>query len=65
MSLDFRLLPGCCHEQEADKQDRDFRVGEYYSECMRDSDRDGAAGGFRVTRRGHPYWRHGFPHTGR
>ena len=53
-------MPGCCYEEEVDKQDRDFRVGEYYSECVR----DGPGRTFRVNRRGHPYWRHGFPHTG-
>ena len=33
VSLDFRLLPGCCYEEEPERQPRDFRVGEYYSEC--------------------------------
>ena len=58
VSLDFRLLPGCCH---AEDEERDFRVGEYYSECVR----EGPEAAFRVTRRGYAYWRHGFPHTGR
>lgn len=59
-SLDFRLIPGCCFEEEIDSQPKDFRVGGYYSECRLD-----ASGSFKVTRRGYPYWRHGFPHTGK
>ena len=60
VSLDFRVVPGCCYEVGPEDQPRDFLVGEYYSECTREA---GRAGAFLITTRGHPYWRHGFPHT--
>lgn len=59
VSLDFRLVPGNCYATSPAEQAVDFRVGGYYSEC----ERAGPAAPFRVTRRGYPYWRHGFPHT--
>ena len=67
VSLDFRLVPGGCYEEDVAMQPRDFLVGAYYSECRRSAgDGDGdAVGGFEVTRRGEPYWRHGFPFTNR
>ena len=62
VSLDFRLVPGGCYEEDVQLQPRDFLVGGYYSECRR---ADAAAGSFEVTRRGQAYWRHGFPFTNR
>ena len=35
VSLDFRLVPGCCYEEDAALQPKDFLVGQYYSECRR------------------------------
>ena len=64
VSLDFRLVPGGCYEEDVELQPRDFLVGGYHSECRRAADGTGA-GGFEVTRRGEPYWRHGFPFTNR
>ncbi|KAL1510749.1 hypothetical protein AB1Y20_007036 [Prymnesium parvum] len=58
VSIDFRLVPGCCYEEDVEQQPKDFRVGEYYSECVMDE-----SSRFIVTTRGFPYWRHGFPHT--
>ena len=59
VSLDFRLVPGGCYEEEAEEQPKDFQVGGYYSEaCWRE-------GAFAVGTRGAPYHRHGFPHTNR
>ena len=60
VSLDFRLIPGCCYEVEPEQQPKDFRVGEYYSECALVVDGE-APPRFEVGRRGAPYWRHGFP----
>ena len=59
VSLDFRLLPGDCYEEDVELQPKDFRVGEYYSSCAHNV----ATGRFEVTTRGAPYWRHGFPHS--
>ena len=58
-SLDFRLIPGCCYPEHESDQREDFKVGGYYSECHFNEQ----TGKFEVTRRGYPYWRHGFPHT--
>ena len=64
VSLDFRLLPGDLYEPDPQRQPKDFRVGEYYSECHRVTAENGSVH-FDVSKRGFPYWRHGFPHTNR
>jgi hypothetical protein len=58
VSIDFRVQPGPCHDAESEHTEQ-FQVGEYYSLCER-SEYDGR---FRMTKRGTPYWRHGFPFT--
>ena len=60
ISLDFRLVPGGCYDDQVEEQPKDFRAGEYYSEAVW---REGQ--GFEVSVRGAPYQRHGFPFTNR
>ena len=59
VSLDFRVIPGGMYEKDVEKQEVDFKVGSYYSECRK----NGEGGGWAVTTRGFPSHRHGFPHT--
>lgn len=58
VSLDFRIIPGCCYETDVKKQLLDFKVGSYYSEAKL-----GDGGKWEVSVRGFPSHRHGFPHT--
>ena len=59
VSLDFRVIPGDCYEQDVRKQLPDFKVGGYYSECSC----TGVGGAFKMVHRGIVNHRHGFPHT--
>ena len=70
VSLDFRVVPGCCYDEHA-ASDLAMggmpALGSYYSECQRskgEGDR-GQKGEFKVTVRGFAGSRHGFPHTNR
>ena len=65
VSLDFRVVPASCFHAAEDE--KDFVVGKYYSMARRVvSEREDAESGsssYKVSERGAPYWRHGFPHT--
>ena len=65
VSLDFRVVPASCFHAAEDE--KDFVVGKYYSMARRVvSEREDATSGslsYKVSERGTPYWRHGFPHT--
>ena len=65
VSLDFRLVPGCCYDESAASElamDGKPALGSYYSACRRDVE---SGGDFKVTVRGFAGFRHGFPHTNR
>ena len=65
VSLDFRIVPGCCYDESAASElamDGKPALGSYYSACRRDVE---SGGDFKVTVRGFAGFRHGFPHTNR
>ena len=64
VSLDFRVVPGCCYDEGAASglaMGGKPALGSYYSACQRNVGE--GKGKFTVTVRGGAGFRHGFPHT--